>query len=140
MAWRWRAEPDVGVDACGDADMGVAEEFLDDDEVDALLQEQSCGRMAQVVEPDAAEPGTAKESAEAEGEVGGFERATGRDGEDEPAVRPLSSRPAGFPRGRPASSYWRRRHPGGALCPGTPPLCLAGTVTMEITGLVPVRG
>lgn len=31
------AEADVGVDAGGDADMGVAEEFLDDDEVDALF-------------------------------------------------------------------------------------------------------
>jgi hypothetical protein len=87
------AEPDVGVDACGDADMGVAEEFLDDDEVYALLQEQSRGRVAQVVEPNAAEPGTAEESAEAAGEVGGVERATGRGGEDEPAVRP--SRPDG---------------------------------------------
>ncbi len=34
------AESDVGVDAGGDADVGVAEEFLDDDEVDALFQEQ----------------------------------------------------------------------------------------------------
>lgn len=87
------AEPDVGVDVCGDADMGVAEKFLDDDEVDALLQEQSCGRVAQAVEPDAAEPGTAEESAEAACEVGGVERATGRGGEDEPAVRP--ARPDG---------------------------------------------
>jgi hypothetical protein len=30
------AESHVGVDASGDADAGVAEEFLDDDEVDAL--------------------------------------------------------------------------------------------------------
>lgn len=35
------AEPNVGVDAGGDADVGVAEDFLDDDEVDdALFQEQ----------------------------------------------------------------------------------------------------
>lgn len=31
------AESDVGVDASGDADVGVAEEFLDGDEVDALM-------------------------------------------------------------------------------------------------------
>jgi hypothetical protein len=37
------AEPDVGVDAGGDADVGVAEEFLDDDEVDASFQEQGGG-------------------------------------------------------------------------------------------------
>jgi hypothetical protein len=42
-------EPHVGVDAGGDADVGVAEEFLDDDEFDALFQEQSRGRVAEVV-------------------------------------------------------------------------------------------
>lgn len=31
-----KAESDVGVDAGGDADVGVAEEFLDHDKVDAL--------------------------------------------------------------------------------------------------------
>jgi len=34
------AESDVGVDGGGDADVGVAEEFLDHDEFDALLQEE----------------------------------------------------------------------------------------------------
>jgi hypothetical protein len=37
------AESDVGVDAGGDADVVVAEEFLDDDEFDALFQEQGGG-------------------------------------------------------------------------------------------------
>lgn len=32
-------ESDVGVDGGGDADVGVAEEFLDHDEFDALFQE-----------------------------------------------------------------------------------------------------
>jgi hypothetical protein len=36
------AEPDVGVDGRGDADVGVSEKLLDDDEFDALLQEQGC--------------------------------------------------------------------------------------------------
>ncbi|OKJ02027.1 hypothetical protein AMK18_11465 [Streptomyces sp. CB01249] len=43
------AESDVGVDASGDADVGVAEEFLDDDEFDALFQEQRGGRVAETV-------------------------------------------------------------------------------------------
>jgi hypothetical protein len=47
-----QAEPDVGVDAGGDADVGVPEEFLDDDEVDALFQEQGGGGVAEVVEAD----------------------------------------------------------------------------------------
>lgn len=47
------SESDVGVDAGCDADVGVAEEFLDGDEVDALLQEQGGGRVAEVVEADA---------------------------------------------------------------------------------------
>lgn len=36
------SEADVGVDAGGDADVGVAKEFLDHDKVDALLQERVC--------------------------------------------------------------------------------------------------
>jgi len=40
-----QAESDVGVDAGRDADVGVAEEFLDHDEVDALFQEQGGGRV-----------------------------------------------------------------------------------------------
>ncbi|GGW66803.1 hypothetical protein GCM10010503_50090 [Streptomyces lucensis JCM 4490] len=37
------AKSDVGIDASGDADMGVAKQFLDDNEVDALFQEQGGG-------------------------------------------------------------------------------------------------
>jgi hypothetical protein len=40
------AESDVGVDGGCDADVGVAEEFLGDDEFDALFQEQGGGRVA----------------------------------------------------------------------------------------------
>lgn len=57
------AESDVGVDAGGDADMGVAEEFLDHDEVDALFQEQGGGGVPEVVEADAPEPGPVEEAA-----------------------------------------------------------------------------
>lgn len=64
------AESDVGVDAGGDADVGVAEEFLDDDEVDAaLFQEQGGGGVAEIVEADRPEPGLVEEAAEAAGEV-----------------------------------------------------------------------
>jgi tetrahydromethanopterin S-methyltransferase subunit E len=37
------AESDVGVDAGGDADVGVAEKFLDHNKVNALFQEQGGG-------------------------------------------------------------------------------------------------
>jgi hypothetical protein len=43
------AEADVCVDRRGDADVGVAEESLDDDEFDAPFQGR--GRVAEVVEP-----------------------------------------------------------------------------------------
>lgn len=46
------AESYVGVDAGSDADVGVAEELLDDDEADALFQEQGGGRVSEVVEAD----------------------------------------------------------------------------------------
>ncbi|MCA1217846.1 hypothetical protein LCE31_05335 [Streptomyces sp. 8L] len=39
------AEPDMGLHGGGDADVGVAEEFRDDGEADALLQEQCRGRV-----------------------------------------------------------------------------------------------
>lgn len=80
------AESDVGVDAGGDADVGVAEEFLDDAEADALFEEQGPGRVPEVVEADAPELGPVEESAEVAGEVGRGERAAGGGGEDEPAI------------------------------------------------------
>jgi len=55
------AESDVGIDGGGDADVGVAEEFLDDDEFDALFQEEGGGGVSEVVEADAAEAGLAEE-------------------------------------------------------------------------------
>lgn len=36
------SESYVGIDAGGDADVGVAQQLLDHDEIDALLQEQVC--------------------------------------------------------------------------------------------------
>lgn len=41
-----KSESYVGVDAGGDADVGVTQQLLDDDEVDALFQEQGGGRVA----------------------------------------------------------------------------------------------
>ncbi|MFF9908949.1 hypothetical protein ACF1HU_36785 [Streptomyces olivaceus] len=46
----------MGVDASADADVGVAEEFLDDDEIDALLNEQGGGRVSEVVEEEGWRP------------------------------------------------------------------------------------
>ncbi|BBC91878.1 hypothetical protein SRO_0702 [Streptomyces rochei] len=47
------SEAYVGVDA----GVGMVEEFLDDDEVDALFEEQGCGRVSEVVEADRPEVG-----------------------------------------------------------------------------------
>lgn len=69
------AESDVGVDGGGNADVGVAEKFLDDDEFDALFQEQGRGRVPEVVEADAAEAGLAEERGEGAGEVGRVDRS-----------------------------------------------------------------
>lgn len=44
MAWALEAEADVGVS--GDADMGVAEEFLDHDEAATPLEVKGGGRVA----------------------------------------------------------------------------------------------
>lgn len=86
------AESDVGVHRGGDADVGVAEEFLDDDEIDALLQEQGGGRVSEVVEADRPEPCAVEEAAEAAGEVGGVERPALHRGEHVPVVQPCRAR------------------------------------------------
>lgn len=90
------AESDVGVDAGCDADVGVAEEFLDDDEVDALFQEQGGSGVAEVVEADGPESRLVEEAAEAAGEVGWVERSAGGGGEDEAVVRPARSSDLAF--------------------------------------------
>jgi len=90
------AESNVGVDAGGDADVGVAEEFLDHDEVDPLFQEQGRSRVSKVVEADAdaTESCPAEEAAEAAGEVGRVERPSCGCGEDEALASPV--RPCGL--------------------------------------------
>ncbi|GGY07404.1 hypothetical protein GCM10010358_70710 [Streptomyces minutiscleroticus] len=72
--------------------VGVAEEFLDDDEFNALLQEQSGRRMAEVVEADAAEAGHAEERVEGAGEVGRVDRSVLHRGEHMPVVQPRRAR------------------------------------------------
>lgn len=59
-----KSKSDVGVDGGGDADVGVAEEFLDHDEFDALFQEDGGGGVAEIVEGDAAEVCLAEERGE----------------------------------------------------------------------------
>lgn len=84
------AESYVGVHGGGDADVSVAEEFFDDDEFDALFEQQRRGRVADVVEPDAPEPGFVELRVEGAGEVGRFDRCAVRGGEH---VAGLSSMP-----------------------------------------------
>ncbi|GAA0551440.1 hypothetical protein GCM10010390_62140 [Streptomyces mordarskii] len=67
---------------------GAAEEFLGDDEFDALLQKQGRGRVPEVVEADAAEAGLAEECGEGAGEVGRVDRSALRGGEDVPVGLP----------------------------------------------------
>lgn len=78
----------MGIDGGCDADVGMAEEFLDHDEFDALLQEQSGGRIAEVVKSDAAEAGLAEEREESAGEVGRVDRSSLRSGEHVSVVLP----------------------------------------------------
>ena len=59
------AESDVGVGVSGDAYVGVAEEFFDGDQFDALF-EQECGAgVPEVVESDAADSGVVAQGVEA---------------------------------------------------------------------------
>lgn len=74
-----------------DRTVGVSQEFLDDDKVHALLQEQGRGRVPEVVEADSPEPCAVEETTESAGEVGGVEGAADGGGEDEAVVRPPRS-------------------------------------------------
>jgi hypothetical protein len=91
------AESDVGVDGGGDADVGVAEEFLDDDEFDALFQEEGGRRVSKIMEPDAAKPGPAEQGVEVSGEGGSLYRGSVGSGEDVAAVLPARARCFAFP-------------------------------------------
>jgi hypothetical protein len=64
----------VGVDGGGDADVGVAQQLFDHNEFHSLFQEEGRGRVAEVVEPDAAEPGPTEQGVEVPGEGGSFDR------------------------------------------------------------------
>ncbi|GAA3973623.1 hypothetical protein GCM10022232_00930 [Streptomyces plumbiresistens] len=88
MAWRWRAEADVGVHAGGDSYVGVAQKLLDHDEVDALFQEEGGRRVAEVAEADAAETDLVDECDEGAGEVGRVERSALRSGDHVSVVLP----------------------------------------------------
>jgi len=90
------AESDVGVDGGGDADVGVAEEFLDDDEFDAQFQEEGVRRVSKIMEPDAAEPGTAEQGVDVPGEGGSLDRGSVGSGEDVAAVLPARARRFAF--------------------------------------------
>lgn len=90
------AESDVGVDGGGDADVGVAQEFLDHDEFDALLQEEGRRRVQEIMEANAAQPGAAEQGVEVPGEGGPFDRGAVEAGEDVAAVLPARPRRLAF--------------------------------------------
>jgi hypothetical protein len=90
------AEADVCVDGGGDADVGVPQQLLDHNEFHSLFQEEGRGRVAEVVEPDAAEFGPAEKGVEVPGEGGPFERGTIGASEDVAAVIPARPRRFAF--------------------------------------------
>jgi hypothetical protein len=90
------AEADVGVNRRGDTYVGVAEEFLDDDEFDALLQEEGRRRVPEVMETDAAELGPAQQGVEVPGECGPFDRVAVGTGEDVATALPAHARHLAF--------------------------------------------
>jgi hypothetical protein len=148
----------VEVDGHGDADLGVAEQVLDDLRVDALGQEQACGGVPQVVEADATQTGSLQDRMEGALDVLLVERRSAARGEDEvgdrridgtagwrsvgrggrevlspgerrQAPRSLPRRPAGDETGLP-----RREQPFSADI--TVP-CPAAIWTRSVTGSVP---
>jgi hypothetical protein len=74
----------------------VSEEFLDDDEFDALFQEEGGRRVSEIMEPDAAEPGPAEQGVEVPGEGGSLNRGSVGSGEDVAAVLPARARRFAF--------------------------------------------
>ena len=85
------AEPDVGVHRRSHADVGIAQQLLDHDEFDALLQEECGCRVPEVVEADAAEGGPAEQGVEVPGEGGPLDR--GAVGPSEDVAARLPARP-----------------------------------------------
>lgn len=79
------------VDGGGDADVGVAEKFLDHHQLNPLLQEQGGGRVPKVVETDAAETSLAEEHGEGAREVGRVDRTALRRGEHVPVLSPSAA-------------------------------------------------
>jgi hypothetical protein len=90
------AESDVGVHRRGDPDVGMAQQFLDDDEFDPLFQEEGGGRVPEVVEADAAERGLAEQGVEVPGEGRSLDRGTVGPDEDVAAVLPARARRFAF--------------------------------------------
>ena len=81
---------------------GVAEEFLDDDEFDGVLQEDGRCRVSEIVEADAAEPGPAEQGVEVSGEGGSLDRGAVGPSGDVATVLPVRTRSLTFP-GLPAA-------------------------------------
>lgn len=102
----------MGVDGGGNADVGVAEEFLDDDEFNALLQEECRGRVVEVVKPDRPQAGFAEQGVEVPSERSGLDRVPVRPREDVPAALPLRARPVSLP-GLPLAVCAKRGDTGG---------------------------
>lgn len=118
---------------------GVAEEFLDDDDFDVLFQEEGGGRVAEVVEADAAEAGLAEECGEGSGEVGRVDRSTHRSGDHVPAALPRGP-PGGSTSATRAASGWRRPPPARPSPACSPPTTSATPTSRPPRPRAPAAG
>jgi hypothetical protein len=64
----------VGVHRGGHPNMGMAQQLLDHDELDALLQEEGGRRVPEIMKPDAPQGGPAEQGVEVAGEGGALDR------------------------------------------------------------------
>ena len=91
------AEPDVRVHRRGHADVGMAQQLLDDDELDALLQEEGGCRVPEIVKPDASQGGSVEQGVEVPSEGGRLDGGAVGPGEDVAARPPVGARRFAFP-------------------------------------------
>lgn len=92
MASRWRRSRTCAYTVAV-TPMWASQQFLDDDEFDALFQEEGRGRVAEVVEPDRPQAGVPEQCLEVPREGGGFDGVAVQASESEAVVHPVCAGP-----------------------------------------------
>jgi len=82
------ARPDVGIHGCGHSNMSMSQQFLDDDEFDALFEQERGRRVSEIMKTDAAQGGPAEQGVEVSGEGGALDGVAVGPGEDVAARLP----------------------------------------------------